>query len=341
MGRSDDAVRRVLVSSPAAAALAEPLRAVARDAAAAGIDCRFVTFDEAAADPSLPVHAAFVSRDITGRSTKHRLSPETEAAHAVLRRAAALQWVHAHSAGADRPIYTDLMARGVAVTTSAGANAPVVAQTALGAVLALSRRFPRHMALQRERRWAPLVNEPVSPPDLAGQTAVIVGWGPIARHLQPWLAMLGVKTIVVRRSDAPAAAGVETVRFDALHAVLPRADWLVLACPLTPETRRLVDAAALAALKPGAMLVNVARGEVVEEAALVDAVRSGRLAGAFLDVVEHEPLPPDSPLWDLPSVMVSPHSAGQAEGNAARVGAMFVDNLRRWLQGRALVNRAA
>lgn len=331
----------MLLSAHAAAMLAAPLAQAAERAASFGIDCRLITLEAADADDALQVHAAFISRDITGPSTKVWLSRETEACYAVLRRSPALQWVHAHSAGADRPIYPELRARGVAVTTSAGANAPVVAQAALGGLLALSRRFPHHMAAQRERRWAPLVNEPVSPPDLAGQTAVIVGWGPIARHLQPWLAMLRLKTVVVRRSGTPAAEGVETVPFEHLHGVLPRADWLVLACPLTPQTRRLVNAEAFAALKPGAMLVNVARGEVVDEAALVQALRGGRLAGAFLDVFEVEPLPAQSPLWAMPQVMVSPHSAGQADGNAARVGEIFLDNLGRWLQGRALVNEVS
>jgi phosphoglycerate dehydrogenase-like enzyme len=128
------------------------------------------------------------------------------------------------------------------------------------------------------------------------------------------------------------------VPFENIVAVLPHADWLILACPLTARTQQLIDAAALALLPPGAQLVNVARGEVVDEAALVEALRSGGLAGAFLDVFEHEPLPAASPLWHLPNVIVTPHSAGHSDGNEARVGAIFLDNLTRWREGRPLLN---
>jgi len=300
------------------------------------LPCEAVTLEATHADEAMQVQAAFISRDITGRSTKTQLEADLLASYAVLRRSPQLQWVHTHSAGADRPIYAELRARGVAVTTSSGANAEVVAQTALAGLLALARRLPALMAAQRERRWAPHVAAAALPADLAGQTVVLVGWGPIARTLQPWLAMLGLRVVVVRRSTEQAAPGVETHRFDALAQVLPRADWLVLACPLTDETLRLVDAAALAQLKPGARLINVARGEVVDEAALVEALRAGHLGGACLDVFEREPLPETSPLWNLPGVIVMPHSAGQAAGNAARVADIFIDNLARWLQGRPL-----
>lgn len=327
-----EAPRRVLMSAAARDALAPRLQALA---ASGGFDV--LTLEDAAADPALTVHAAFISRDITGASTKATLSAEIEATYALLRRSPALQWVHTHSAGADRPIYGELRARGVAVTTSAGANAAVVAQTALGALLALARRFPQFQHAQQARRWAPLANE-VPPPDLEGQTVVLVGWGQIARRLQPWLAMLGLGVVVVRRSAEAAAPGVATQRFDALGEVLPRADWLVLACALNAQTRRLVDAAALARLKRGAMIVNVARGEVIDEVALVAALQSGQVGGAALDVFEVEPLPAVSPLWRLPQVLVMPHSAGQAAGNAARVSAMFADNLERWLAGQSRVN---
>jgi phosphoglycerate dehydrogenase-like enzyme len=248
--------------------------------------------------------------------------------------------VHTHSAGADRPIYAELRARGVAVTTSSGANAQVVAQTALAGLLALARRFPQLMAAQREQRWAPLQAGP-APRDLAGQTAVIVGWGPIAQALQPVLSLLGLQVVVVRRGSETAGPGIETLPFTQLHHVLPRADWLVLACPLTAETHSLVDAAALRALPRGAHLINVARGEVVVQAALLDALQGGQLAGAFLDVFEHEPLPADSPLWTLPGVIVTPHCAGYSDSHAPRVAALFTDNLQRWLAGAPLLHTVA
>ena len=128
------------------------------------------------------------------------------------------------------------------------------------------------------------------------------------------------------------------VAYGEIAAQLPATDWLVLACPLTELTRGLVDAAALAALPRGAHVVNVARGEVIVEKELIEALRSGHLGGAWLDVFEHEPLDPASPLWDLPRVMISPHSSAHSQGNYDRVGEIFVDNLGRFVEGKPLRN---
>lgn len=298
-----------------------------------------VTLEDVADDEAFTVDAAFISRDVTGLSTKHSVLAELAACHRVLRRSPKLSWVHSHSAGTDRPIFIELMARGVAVTTSSGVNAQSVAQTALAGLLALSRRFPELMAAQARRRWTPLMAGPL-PPDLAGQTVVLVGWGPIAQTLQPLLTLLRLRVVVVRRSNAAAAPGLETVTPDRLHEVLPRAQWLLLACPLTRQTTGLIDDMALARLPAGARVINVSRGEVINESALIDALQRGHLGGAFLDVFEQEPLPAASPLWALPGVMVTPHSAGQAAGNAARTAALFIENLGRWVRGEALVHRA-
>jgi phosphoglycerate dehydrogenase-like enzyme len=305
--------------------------------AVAGCPLELLALEDIAHEAAQTVHAAFISRDITGLSTKHEPDTPLRDCYAVLRRSPQLAWVHTHSAGADRPIYAELRARGVAVSTSSGANAQTVAHTALAGLLALSRRLPALMAAQRERRWAPL-QAGVAPRGLLGQTAVLVGYGPIGRALQPLLAMLGLHVVVVRHSDSVAGAGIETVRYGDLQTVLARADWLLLACPLSAVTNGLIDAPALALLPQGAALINVARGEVVVQDALVQALQSGHLTGAFLDVFEHEPLPAASPLWDLPGVLVTPHCAGYSDSHAPRVAGMFVDNLRRWLQGQPLLH---
>ena len=295
-----------------------------------------VSMGEAANTAQAGVDIAFVSRDVTGLSTKHELTQGLQDFYALLRRSDGLRWVHIHSAGADRPIFAELRARGVQVTTSSGANAEVVAQTALAGLLSLARRFPQLMAAQQARTWAPLVSGPL-PRDLAGQTAVIVGWGPIGRRIAAFLRLLGLQVVVARHSPAPAPEeGVEMVGLAQLPAVLPRADWLVLACPLTPQTRALVDARSLALLPAGACLINVARGEVVVEAALISALQAGQLGGAYLDVFEHEPLDSASPLWALPQVIVTPHSAGHSDGNHRRVCALFLANLARWQAGQPL-----
>jgi phosphoglycerate dehydrogenase-like enzyme len=288
--------------------------------------------------PGVDADIAFISRDVTGRSTKHVLMPATKAFYDVLLAAAGLRWVHLPSAGADRPVFVELQRRGVTLTTSSGASAAVVAQTALAGLLALARQFPKLTAAQRARVWAPLI-EPVMPRELAGQTALIVGWGPIGQQLGALLRLLGLRLIAVRASQMPVGPDVEAVTYEQLSSVLPRADWLILACPLTERTRLLVDADALQLLPEGAHLVNVARGEVVDEPALVAALRAGRLAGAFLDVFTHEPLPQDSPLWDLRNVIVTPHSAGFSDGNAQRIAQMFLDNLQRWQAGQSLAHR--
>lgn len=277
------------------------------------------------------VDVAFISRDVTGLSTKHRVLEPLESFYVSLRNSPRLAWVHAHSAGADRPIFGELKERGVRVTTSSGANGQVVAQTALAGILALAREFPRMFDAQRARTWTPLIGG-LLPRDLAGQTAVIVGWGPIGRQLAGYLQMLGLNVIAVRSAAAPDADGVETHAFEDLAQIAGRADWLVLACPLSDRTRGLVDTRVLARMAPHARLVNVARGEVVVERDLIDALRAQSLAGAYLDVFEHEPLDGESPLWNMPNVIVTPHSAGHSDGNEARVDRIFLDYLREWRQ---------
>ncbi len=318
---------RILLSDEARQRLAPAL-----EQAAQGLPLRWVGPDDGDAD------LAFVSRDVTGLSTKHRVMPGTQRFYDALRAAPSLQWLHVHSAGADRPVYRELLARGVALTTSAGANADVVAQTALAGLLSLARRFPQLQAAQRERRWAPLIQTGL-PRDLRGQTAVIVGWGGIGQQVGAVLQLLGLQVVAVRRQAGARCGGLQTIAYEDLDTVLPRADWLILACPLTERTRQLVDGRALGLLPPQAHLINVSRGEVVDEAALIDALRSDRLAGAYLDVFAHEPLPPESPLWQMPQVIATPHSAGFSDANARRVDEAFLDNLRRWLARQPLNHR--
>lgn len=290
--------------------------------------------------PGAAVDIAFLSRDVTGLSTKQQVLPATQHFHDLLRAAGGLQWVHNHSSGADRPVFIELLQRGVAVTTSSGANAGVVAQSVAAGLLVLARKVLPLVAAQRERRWAPLLASGM-PRDLAGQTAVIVGWGPVGQQVATVLGTLGLRCTAVRRSAGPAAPGIDAVAYEDLHRVLPRADWLILACPLTDTTCGLVDARALALLPAGAHLVNVARGEVVVQPDLIHALQTGRLAGAHLDVFDPEPLPADSPLWALPNVLITPHTAGHSDGNEARVAAMFLDNLGRWCAGQALQRQVA
>ncbi|MDQ2151266.1 D-2-hydroxyacid dehydrogenase [Alcaligenaceae bacterium C4P045] len=271
----------------------------------------------------------FVSRDITGASTKFDVKPDTALYYEAMRHAPHLQWVHIHSAGLDRPIYLDLQARGITVTNSAGHNARSVAQMALGGVLALSRKLPAFMAAQRDARWLPPFDQ-APPRDLDGQVAVIVGWGGIGQHIARVLQALEVRVRVARHDASRDAGGADiTVAYGAVNTLLSDADWLILACPISDATHRLIDADALARLPAHAHLINVSRGTVVDEAALIDALTQRRLAGAYLDVFEQEPLPADSPLWRLDNVIATPHSSGHSSGNRERVLQMFLRELAR------------
>jgi phosphoglycerate dehydrogenase-like enzyme len=302
-----------------------------------------IALEDAVAAQRTDGDVAFISREVTGTSTKHEIHPALQQVYTLLRQSPALRWVHIHSAGADRQIYLDLLAKGVQVSTSSGANAQVVATVALAGMLALSRRFPLLWAEQQGRQWIPMMGERM-PRDLPGQTATVVGWGPIGQKLGSLLQALGMHVVAVRQQalakppNPSDPHSVEMVTFEDWQQVLPKTDWLVLACPLTPKTRQLVNAQALALLPAGAHLVNVARGEVVDEPALIAALQSGQLGGAFLDVFAHEPLPQESPLWAMPQVMVTPHAAGHSDGNEHRVAQMFLDNLSVWVQGQPLRN---
>jgi phosphoglycerate dehydrogenase-like enzyme len=308
---------------------------IARVMGARPFEC--VSFEDAVALGRRDFDVAFVSRDVTGLSTKHELSPSLKVCYKVLEESPNLRWVHIHSAGADRDVYVRLRAKGVQVATSSGANAEVVAQTALAGLLALSRKFPELVHAMHAKKWAPLLGSQL-PPDLSGQTAMLVGWGPIAQRVAQFLSMLGLRLKVVRQkaqTDTLAKFGNDSSRpemltFEDLDRALPSTDWVILMCPLTDTTRGLINARRLSLLPRGAGLVNVSRGEVVVEKDLIEALQNGSLGSAYLDVFEHEPLSQGSPLWHLPNVIVTPHSAGFSAGNEARVSQMFLRNLSSW-----------
>jgi D-2-hydroxyacid dehydrogenase (NADP+) len=256
---------------------------------------------------------------------------------AAVRKAPRLRWMHVFNVGVDHPIFEEMLARGVRLTTSAGSTAVPIAQSAIMGLIALARGFPRWLVAQRSRRWDPERGQP--PADLQGQVAVIVGLGKIGAEIARLARALGLRVVAVRRGPRREDDPVDELHPPAaLPGLLGRCDWLIVACPLTPETRGLIDADSLARLPRGARLINIARGEVVDEPALIAALKGGQLAGAYLDVFETEPLPPASPLWDMPNVLVTPHNSAAAAGNEQRVLELFLDNLGRWHHGAALLN---
>ncbi|WP_346277242.1 D-2-hydroxyacid dehydrogenase [Pseudonocardia sp.] len=240
----------------------------------------------------------------------------------------ALRWVHTASAGVDRLVFPELLDSPVTLTNSRGVFDVPMAEYVLGLVLAMAKDLPGTLALQSRREWRHRESERV-----AGTCAVVVGGGPIGRATAGLLRAAGMRVELVGRR---ASDGVHAA--EALPGLLPLADWLVLAAPLTEATRGMLDAAALAALRPSARVINVGRGALVVEPDLVDALRGGRLAGAALDVFAQEPLPPESPLWDLPGVIVSPHMSGDVLGWREELVEVFADNLARYRAGEPLLN---
>ena len=225
----------------------------------------------------------------------------------------------------------DLEAAGVAVTNAAGVHATNASEHAVGAVLTFSRRL--HEAARAET-W-----QPADPGELAESTVTVVGLGAIGSAVVDRLEPFDVTTLGVRRSPEKGGPADEVFGQDDLHEALARTDYLVLCCPLTPETRGLIGEPELATLPQGAVLVNIARGEVVDTDALVGSLRSGRLGGAALDVTDPEPLPDDHPLWNLDEVLVTPHSAGATPKYYERLADVVADNVRRLADDRPLRNR--
>jgi len=260
------------------------------------------------------------------------LAPERLVEHAPR-----LRWVQGTSAGIGEMLQrTGLIDSEIVFTTAAGVHASPLAEFVLLGLLYFYRNVPRLQRMQRAHRWERCTNQ-----ELAGRRALVVGLGAVGRAIAERLAAQGLDVWGVRRTlEAPAPAGVSRLlRMHELGSVLGQVDALILACPLTAETKGLIGAPELAAMPEGALLINVARGPVVDEPALVQALRDGRLGGAALDVANVEPLPEDSPLWDLPNVLISPHSASTVHAENGRIVDIFLANLQRWLDGLPLINR--
>jgi phosphoglycerate dehydrogenase-like enzyme len=250
-----------------------------------------------------------------------------------LPRAARLRWIQLTSAGAEQLLPARAGLGDVTVTNTRGIHVELMADYALGVMVMLNMHFPRFFADQQARRWEQRLSVP-----LAGRTLAVVGAGAIGGEIARRAAAFGMRVLAVKRTPGPVEGAEVVVGAEGLAAVLPRADFVVLVVPVTAATRGLIGEAELRAMRPTAYLVNIARGSVVEEAPLVRALREGWIAGAALDVFDEEPLPPDSPLWDLPNAVLTPHVAGEPADYARRVADVFVDNLARLRRGEPLRN---
>jgi glyoxylate/hydroxypyruvate reductase A len=247
-----------------------------------------------------------------------------------------LRWVQATSAGIGEYVKeAGLSDAPFVVTTAAGVHAVPLSEFVVGGMLYLIKNFPLMERQRSQKHW-----QRYSGGELSGKRAAIVGVGSVGRHVGRTLSHLGVAvTGVSRRSDQATPDGFEViVPVEELERALRGTDLLVICSPLTQQTRNLIGERELELLESGAIVTNIGRGPVIDEKALLRLLDTGHLAGAVLDVFEHEPLPPESPFWELPNVVVSPHSGSTVEGENRRITSLFINNLRRFLEQRPLVN---
>jgi phosphoglycerate dehydrogenase-like enzyme len=256
-----------------------------------------------------------------------------------LRAATSLRWIYSITAAVDQFLYPELISSEIAISNAGSVHGPVVAEHAIAMLMALAKRLPSAVRYQERRKWAmeAIWNEQPRPREVRGASVVVVGLGSIGAEVASMAAALKMHVIGVREHPERGACGAnEVVGFNSLDTAIARAEFLVLAAPLTERTLRLIDARRLQLFKPTAFLINVSRGALVDEAALVKALRGRQIAGAALDVFEEEPLSRWSPLWKMPQVLITPHTAFLTENVWQRHYEVFAANLKRYLAGQAL-----
>jgi phosphoglycerate dehydrogenase-like enzyme len=257
----------------------------------------------------------------------------------VLRQAKALRWIQAPSAGVnflqDLP---ELVANDIILTNTRGAHGPSIGEHTFALLFALTRHLPKSVQAQGEHRWARGDIYHTSR-EIWGRTMGIIGYGAIGRAVAQRARGFDMNVLAIDPHPEPGAPPVhETWGMDRLPDLLAQSDVVVVSAPLTDESYHLIDAKALAGMKPDAYLIVVSRGGIVDEAALAAALKSGKLAGAGLDVTEVEPLSPDSPLWDAPNLVITPHTAGDSTEKEQRCVEILRENLQRYAQGEVLLN---
>ena len=283
--------------------------------------------------------------DAWDRDTLRRALPDADVAFTpfidrdVFPLATRLRWVQSPAVGVGSLMFPELLASSVVLTSARGIRARSIAEHVLGVTIALARRLPAALRAQAAHRWAQEELE-TEARALQGQRMGIVGLGAIGLELVKIAAPFGFRISAIRRSvTEPPPPGVETVwPPERLPELLAQSDVLVLAAPHTPETKRLIGPAQLDQIKRGALLINVARGTLVDDEAVIAALRDGRLGGAALDVFTKEPLEPSSPYWDLPNVIITPHTSGAMQDYWTPLVALFAENLRRFEKGEPMLN---
>ncbi len=246
-----------------------------------------------------------------------------------------LKFIQSISSGMDQYSREQLGAKGVRLASAAGVNARAVAEHALALILAVARRLPEARDNQHKKVWRGMLGDLTQREDeLGGKTLLVVGMGRIGSHLAKLAKAFDMKVLGIRRDPAQGANGADSIHgMGELVKLVPQADFVALTCALTPETTGLMSAAAFAAMKPSAVFVNVARGKVADEAALIKTMQGNRIWAAALDVTAEEPLPAASPLWTLPNVFITPHTAGETRAYEDNVLDILMENLDRLRRG--------
>jgi len=253
-----------------------------------------------------------------------------------------LQWIHSTAAGVSQLMYPELRNSGVIVTNPSGIFSVPMAEHTMGMILALARNFPDTVRFQGASKWAQqdLWDKPQQLTEINGSLLLIVGYGSIGRELAKRAQAFSMRVWGVTRSGNGDRAHSERILpASQLHDALPHADYVVIAAPDTPETKHLIGAEQIARMKRGARLINVGRGSLLDEAVLIDALRSGQLGGAALDVTSVEPLPADSPLWRTPNLFITPHTSGVSDRLWQREAELLLQLLDEWFEGKELSNR--
>ena len=252
-----------------------------------------------------------------------------------------LRWVHSPSAAVHQFMFAELVKSDVVLTNGSEVHGPVVAEHVIALMFALARKIPMAVRLQQRRVWGQeeIWTEGPRPRELAGATLGLIGLGSIGHRVAQMAAAIGMRVIALREHPEKEKPEYVDVVFgsSAVNDLLAQSDYVVIAAPLTPATRGLMNAARMAVMKSDAFLINVGRGPQIDEVALVDALRNRRIAGAALDVFEEEPLPSDSPLWNLENLLITPHTAGLTEKAWQRHYQVFSENLRRYLAHQPLL----
>jgi D-2-hydroxyacid dehydrogenase (NADP+) len=247
-----------------------------------------------------------------------------------------LRFIQSIGAGTDQFPKAELAKRGIRLASAQGVNERAVSEHAMALILAMARQLHLARDHQHAKHWRGMIADIATREvELGGKTLAIVGMGRIGSRLGLIARAFGMHVIGIKRTPSSSDAADVVVAQDQLLSVLPRADYVALTCPLTPETEGLIGAEALAAMKPSAVLINVARGKVCDEPALIESLQSKKIAGAALDCVAEEPLPASSPLWAMPHVLITPHTAGETQRYEENVVDVLLDNLGRLWDGQA------